>query len=279
MPAISLKLISDHLARWNTIATEGQRSKIAKALGIVSSNLDKCAGLTRPGTTVAPLYKLLPSKPIRTSKASRDFDVSMERYDTLTMFADTAASIRPRVSAQTVSHLRQAALVLAMGSIDSYVRSFVIERYLGNFFTPGAVPDKLHKAWIEATQRAVKDEPTLLTTLASLPPAQGQELLATSVFAIENVRILTSNFDSAFENLRRVGVDIHVDASRSTTDQSEQFLKIARPIFTAFSTARHLVVHVGGEKSRSELYCIQQEPQRYLGGFLRGLVSTIEMMT
>jgi hypothetical protein len=276
MPGLPTQEVSNYIERWRTIGAKGSRSAVAKSLGVVASNLDSTAGLTRPPGTTPPLYRLLPTGTTRTTAASREFDTAMLRYDTITKFANDAASTRPKVPRAEVTHLRQAALVLAIGSFDAYVRSVVIERYLAMRFAATVTPGKAHTAWNDAVLRAVKEDPELLTKVASMSPAQAERLLAESVFAIENVRILTSSFETASANLKRIDVDIEVHENSTTTKLSEQFLQIAWATFNAFASTRHLVMHVGGSTSRSELYCLQQEPERYLGSFLRGLVTSVE---
>jgi hypothetical protein len=135
----------------------------------------------------------------------------------------------------------------------------------------------VHRAWNQAIKAAVEDSPDIMTELAMMEPGAARVALAERVFAAQQVRIVTSEYDSVLGNLRTTGLDLKVDVNDPTTDPGEQFLQLSPLLFDSYSNARHLIVHTGGPATTSAIpYCAAKVPVHFLGSFLGALVSTIE---
>ena len=109
-----------------------------------------------------------------------------------------------------------------------------------------------------------------------MDPRDAQQLLAETVFNVQQVRLLTGKFDSAVKTLITVDVNIGVNINNPTTDPTDQLLQLAEPVFDAFANARHWAVHTGTASHGTQPYCTNQEPIRFLGRFLGALVTIIE---
>ncbi len=258
--------------RWKAVKEYQVRAAIAKELGIDATNLDSYLGII----STPDLRQIFPKKSVRNSQAAKYFDTNMKRYKSISEQANSLGASSRTKKPIGVAHLREASLVLAMGSIDAYIRNLVIDESVRLFFDPSPNQINLKKVFVNAIKRVVEVEPELIITLATLKPAEAKKLLAERVFDMSKVRILTGSYDLFLKHLEII--DIKLEAMEPPKDSDAcQFLKIAPTIFDSFSTTRHQIVHTGVQlKNRTGPYCSNQEPEKFLGSFLDALVTTIE---
>jgi hypothetical protein len=202
----------------------------------------------------------------------------MDRYRSINAQATLLASKTHTKQSVTVRHLRQAALVLALGSFDAYIRDTVVDTYIRVLFETSARPTELLKSWTEASRRALQDDPELLVRIAKMQPSNAQKFVTEFVYDKLNVRILTSNFRGIKDNLAAIDLDLRIPNFHIGMTSLQEFLYLAPTIFDAYSNARHLIVHVGAVKTNGAVpFCASQEPITYLEPFLEGLVTQIEI--
>ncbi len=264
---------------WEAIRDLQFRTPVCSELSIGVTNLDKYVGLPLDDGSTSLIHGLLPEATIRKTKASHNFDKLMRRYTSCIAAADRY-ELDPHDPSDravgVVKDLRQGALALGVGSFDAYVRNFTIEKYLHLVFSERP-PDKVHRAWKQAIKAAVEDSPDIMTELAMMEPSTARVALAERVFAAQQVRIVTSEYDSVLGNLRSTALDLKVDVNDPTTDPGDQFLQLSPVLFDSYSNARHLIVHTGGSAATNAIpYCAAKVPVRFLATFLSALVSTIE---
>ncbi len=271
---LSRQDVEDLSSRWTCIKEKTFRKDISSSLGYSTTNLDKMVGLPLDSPTQG-VGLLLSDKSVRLSEASKAFDRQITRYESLQSMADEG-SRTSTLSKTQIAHLRQAAVVLGVGSFDSYIRSFVIESYLTLIFVKATPPPKVVKSWEDAIKRAIDVEPDLLTRVARLAPSDAQQLLAETVFDVHQVRLMTGNFSQAVGSLLTLNVNIGTNAKNPTMDPTEQLLELAHPMFDAFANARHWAVHAGTASRGAQPYCTNQEPMRFFGRFIGALVTIIE---
>jgi hypothetical protein len=272
--ALSRQEVTDLYARWDCISERLFRGEVCDVLGFSATNLDKMIGLPLDRESQG-IGQLIPATAVRKSEAAKAFGRRIARYESLRSMA-AKGSVNRTLTKTEIAHLRQAAVVLGVGSFDSYIRSFVIERYLSLIFETGTPPTKVVRSWEDSIKRAIDVEPGLLTIVAGMDPKDAQRHLAETVFAVHNVRLLTGRFESAVKSLATVNISIGVDKNNPSMDPTEQLLQLADPVFDAFACARHWAVHTGTASHGAQPYCTNQEPIRFLGTFLGALVTIIE---
>jgi hypothetical protein len=257
--------------RWSSVKVKQIRKDIAAEIGVDASNLDTYLGISGGPA----LEGLFPNVSVRKSQASKIFDLNLARYESVSLQAVAAGVGSPTKKPKGVAHLRQASVVLAMGTIDAYVRQLIIDRSVELFFDGSNTAPRLQKEFIAAINVAVKDKPELMIKIANSPAKVAQTILAEEVFDIGQVRMMTGSFEQASKRLACVGLDIESHLPIAT--DRDQFFGIAPIIFDSFAQSRHAIVHTGTHfKNRTDLFCSNQEPEQFLGRFLSALVTMIE---
>lgn len=263
--------------RWSYLSSSAYSKELAQKLRCDASNISVHLGLARRNIQMAPMERITPPLAKRVTPSARSFQKAMERYRSINAQATSLASITHTKQAAAVRHLRQASLVLALGSFDAYIRDTVIETYLHVFFETSSRPPDLLRGWTEASKRALLDDQELLVRIAKMQPSEAKKFVTESVYDNLNVRVLTSNFGGIKSNLSAINLDLKIPDFRAGMTPAQEFLYLAPAVFDAYSTARHLIVHVGGVKTNGAVpYCASQEPVTYLESFLEGLVTLIE---
>lgn len=267
--------LTDIRSLWGKIGKHQIRKLIADELGVHPTNLDQAAGIEM-------ISGLFPSTNVRKSQAAKEFTRNMLRHGSLVDTAAELALLAPYKKPAKVGHLLQASVVLGMGSFDAYIRSFTIQAYLDHLFGKDEAPKEFHSAWTRAAKAAIDSEPDLLIEVAKMEPKMARPHLAEAVFAAHQVRILTSVFQQAVDNLKSCGISgMSVHPNSVATTRTDQLLQVAPSVFDAFANARHIIVHTGTAASQTTgptaaPYCANQFPAQMLGPFLDALVTIVE---
>ena len=269
--------------RWEAVGDRTFSKQIAEAIPCDPANVNFGLGfdMYRPGEGF--VERLTPKSKVRRTNSATSFERAMLRYRTILDQADALSANSKTAQPAACRHLRQAAVVLGVGSFDAYIRDTVIDTYLETMFDASDQlgqqerPRKSLEAWSKASLAALTSDPLLLARLADMPPAQARSYVAEVVYDNVQVRLVSSRFSSVLRYLDSVDIQLRVpQVADAAITNEDRFLYLVPAMFDAFANARHLIVHVNPKSGGTIPYCAHERPSRFLSDLLNAVVNNIE---